>query len=127
VSALVLDAGALIAIDGNDRDMAARLRVAQAHGLDLKTNGVIIAQVWRDARGRQSNLSRLLSAVNVVAVDEHVGRAAGVLLGLTQTTDAADATVVAVAASGDRVLTSDADDIRRLVAASGKSVVVVGV
>jgi len=39
--------------------------------------------------------------------------------------DAVDATVVAVASTGDRVLTSDPTDIRKLVSASRRSVVVV--
>jgi hypothetical protein len=37
VSALVLDAGAFIAIDRNDRSMIARLRVARVHGYELRT------------------------------------------------------------------------------------------
>ena len=40
-------------------------------------------------------------------------------------TDVVDASVVAVCAAGDRVLTSDAGDIPPLVAASGRSILVV--
>ena len=39
--------------------------------------------------------------------------------------DPIDATVVEVARSGDRILTSDPDDIGRLVSSSGKRVAVV--
>jgi len=51
VSALVLDAGALLAVDRGDRAMIARLQVAQRAGLELRSNAMVVAQVWRDRRG----------------------------------------------------------------------------
>jgi hypothetical protein len=125
VSALVLDAGALIAADRDDRATMARLRVAQASGIELRTNGVVVAQVWRDPTGRQANLGRLLRSVDVRAVDIELGRQAGVLLGRAGTGDPVDATVVAVASVGDRIVTSDPHDIGRLVSASGRAVLVI--
>jgi predicted nucleic acid-binding protein len=125
VSALVLDAGALVAVDHDDRAMVARLRIAYTSGLELRTTGAVVAQVWRDPGGRQANLARLLRAVDVVPVDDRLGREAGVLLGLARADDAVDATVAAIAARGDRIVTSDPDDIARLVGASGRAVVVV--
>ena len=125
MSALVLDAGAFVAVDRGDRAMIARLRAAQQAGLELRSTGVVITQVWRDPAGRQANLARLLKSVDIKAVDEPLGREAGVLLGRAGMTDAVDASVVAVSAAGDRVLTSDAGDIRPLVAASGRSILVV--
>lgn len=105
--------------------MLARLRMAQHAGLDLRTTGVVITQVWRDSAGRQANLARLLKSVEVTAVDDHLGREAGVLLGRAGTQDAVDASVVAVSATGDRILTGDAGDLSALVAASGRSILVV--
>ena len=125
MSALVLDAGALLAVGRDDRAMVARLRIAQTSGLDLRTTGAVVAQVWRDPGGRQANLARLLRAVDVIPVDDRLGREAGVLLGRAGAGDAVDATVAAIAARGDRVLTSDPDDIARLVGASGRAVGVV--
>ena len=125
MSALVLDAGAFVAVDRGERAMIARLRAAQQVGLELRSTGVVITQVWRDPAGRQANLARLLKSVDIKAVDEPLGREAGVLLGRAGMTDAVDASVVAVSAAGDRVLTSDAGDIRPLVAASGRSILVV--
>ncbi len=125
MSALVLDTGALVAVDRDDRAMAARLRVAERNGLELRSTGVVVAEAWRDSGGRQANLARLLRAVEVKAVDQRLGQQAGVLLGKTGLSDAADATVVAVAATGDRVLTSDPRDVGKLVFASGRSIVVV--
>ncbi|MGH8907880.1 MAG: twitching motility protein PilT [Egibacteraceae bacterium] len=125
MTALVLDAGAFVAVERDDKSLIARLRVAQRHGLELRSNAVVVAQVWRDSKGRQVNLARLLQGVDVRSVDEQMGREAGVLLGRTGTGDPIDATLVLVARPGDRILTSDPDDIRRLVAAAGKSVAVV--
>jgi hypothetical protein len=125
VTALVLDAGAFVAVDRGARAIMAHQRVAHQAGLELRSTGVVIAQVWRDPAGRQANLARLLRSVDVKPVDERLGREAGVLLGEAGTTDAVDASVVAVSASGDRILTSDAGDIGALVSASGRSIVVV--
>ena len=125
MSALVLDAGAFVAVDREHRAMVARLRVAQRDGLELRSTGVVITQVWRDPAGRQASLARLLKAVDIKAVDEGLGREAGVLLGRAGTEDAVDASVVAVSATGDRIVTSDSGDIRRLVSASERSILVV--
>ena len=125
MSALILDTGALVAVDRGDRAMAARLRVAERSGLGLQSTGAVIAEVWRDAAGRQANLARLLKSVDVRAVDRQLGKEAGVLLGKSGVSDAVDATVVAVARTGDRVLASDPADIQKLVSASRRAILVV--
>lgn len=122
---VILDAGALVAWERADRHAVALLEVAQRRQLDLVTTGIVVAQAWRDPAGRQARLARLLSAVDIVAVDEALGRRAGELLGSAGTSDPVDATVVAVAGSGDRVFTSDVDDITQLAAAAGVSLHVV--
>jgi hypothetical protein len=125
MTALILDAGALVAVDRNDRTMIARLEAARQHGLELRSNAMVVAQAWRDPYGRQVQLARLLQAVDVRAIDPQVGRAAGVLLGATDTSDPIDATVVLLAAPGDRILTSDPADLTRLArAASSRAVIV---
>lgn len=125
MSALILDAGALVAVDRDDRAMIARLRVSQRHGLELRTNAMVVAQVWRDRHGRQVSLARLLKAVDVRAVSQRDGRDAGVLQAAAATADAIDATVVLLAAPGDRILTSDPGDITLLAAAAENRAVVV--
>ncbi len=122
MSALVLDAGALIAVDRDDRPMMARLRVAHTAGLELRTTGIVMAEVWRDPVGRQSNLARVLKSVDVRAVDDGLGRSAGLLLGHARRGQAPDATIVAIAVDGDRIVTSDPDDIDGLVRASGRRI-----
>jgi hypothetical protein len=125
VSALVLDAGAFIAVDRNDRAMVARLRAAHRLHVELRTAAIVLGQVWRDPAGRQASLGRLLRAVDVRIVDEEMGRAAGVLVGRAGTSEPIDATVVIVADDGDRILTSDPNDIGLLLQAAGKRVAVV--
>jgi hypothetical protein len=125
VSALVLDEGALVAIDRDDRSMIARLRVAQQRGTELRTNAMVVAQVWRDQKGRQASLARLLRAVDVRAIEHQDGRRAGVLLGLAGTADPIDACVVLLAGPGDRILTSDPDDLTRLAAAAANRAVII--
>ncbi len=122
MTALVLDSGAFVAADRHDRAMVARLRLAQQTGLELRSTGAVIAQVWRDPTGRQANLARLLTSVDVRAVDGELGKQAGVLLGRAGTADAVDGSVVAVCATGDRILTGDAGDIRPLIEASGRAI-----
>jgi DNA-binding transcriptional MocR family regulator len=125
VTALVLDAGALVAVDRDDRAVIARLRVAQQRGLELRSNAMVVAQVWRDRQGRQASLARLLRAVDVRTVDQQDGRDAGVLLATAGTADAIDATVVLLAAPGDRILTSDPRDLARLAAAAANRTLII--
>ena len=105
--------------------MLARLRVAEQHGLQLRSNAMVVAQVWRDGRGRQATLAHLLGAVDVRAIDQSAGRSAGTLLALAGTSDPIDATVVLLAEPGDRILTSDSDDLARLSDAAANRAVIV--
>jgi len=125
VTALILDTGALVAVDRDDRAMMARLQAARQHGLELRSNAMVVAQVWRDPRGRQAQLARFIRAVDVRAVDHQAGREAGVLLGQAKTSDAIDATVVLLAAPGDRILTSDPADLTKLARAAGRLALIV--
>ena len=123
MSAVVLDAGAFIAVENNDRLMVARLREAQRKSRPLRTSAIVVAQVWRGAR--QANLARLLQSVDVLPVDELTARAAGTLLAKTATIDPVDAALVLVAQNDDHILTSDPGDISILVTACGRRVTVV--
>jgi hypothetical protein len=122
---LILDAGALVAVDRGNRAMIARLRAAQQHGLDLRSNAMVIAQVWRDRHGRQAGLAQMLRAVDVRAVSPDDGRRAGVLLGMTGTSDPVDATVVLLASPGDRIVTSDPQDLAALAEAAANRAVII--
>jgi hypothetical protein len=115
---LVLDAGAFVAFEKGAARLRARLAAARRLGLELATTSPVIGQVWRDGR-RQALLARLISATNVDAPTERDARRAGELLARTGTQDIVDALLVGRVKDGDTVLTSDPDDIDRLLASAG--------
>lgn len=123
----ILDAGALVAIERGSVAVGMRLLVARDEREALVSNPMVVAQVWRDGSGRQARLATLLKSVDVRPITEHTGRAAGELMAKAGTRDPVDASVVLLAGDNDRILTSDPDDIARLVAASGRAVRVVPV
>jgi hypothetical protein len=122
---LVLDAGALIAIDRNDRDMLSRVRRAWCSGEPAVTNPMAIAQVWRDGK-RQATLAKALRDVEVRTITADDGRRAGELLGAAGRKDAVDATVALLAESGDQLYTSDPGDLRTLCQTAGIKAMVIG-
>lgn len=111
---LVLDAGALVAVERGDRDTLALLKAELVAGRAPLTHGGVVGQVWRGGAGRQANLARLLPALEIVPLDDALGRRAGVLLGRARTADVVDAAVVLLAVDGDLILTSDPRDLRAL-------------
>jgi hypothetical protein len=119
---LILDAGAFIAVERGDREVVARVKREREHGRAPVTNGGVVAQVWRGGNGKQAPVAKLLTSVNVVPVDDRLGRRAGLLLSRTGTSDAVDASVVCLAQDGDDILTSDPADLLALARAYGAHV-----
>jgi len=80
----------------------------------------MVASSPRSARrlGRQAEVARLLRGVDVRALDEELGKKAGVLLGRSGAEDAVDAALICLAADGDDILTSDPADFRALAEAA---------
>lgn len=116
---LLLDAGAFLAVERGDRDIVAlvkRERLAQRSPL---SHGGVVAQIWRGGSGRQAEVARLLGGVDVRALDEELGKRAGMLLGRSGGDDAVDAAIVCLAADGDDILTSEPRDLRALAEAAG--------
>jgi hypothetical protein len=122
---LILDSGALLAVERGDRDTVALLKQELLARRVPITHGGVIGQVWRGGARRQANLARLLPALDVRALDALLGRRAGVLLGKTRTADVIDAALALLVAEGDSLLTSDPNDLAALVAAAGVHVDVV--
>lgn len=109
------DAGALIAIDNDDRRMWARHSLALEDGRDIHVPSVVVSQAWRDSR-RQVRLGKFLAGCHVVPVGLETAKAAGVLCGKAGTADIVHATVVVMAASlGAIIWTSAPYDIRALI------------
>ena len=115
---LICDAGALMCLEHDDRTMWRRLKAELVAGSPPVTHGGVVAQVWRGGHGRQAPLARALAGIDVVGLDEGLGRRAGALLGRARRGDAIDAAVVLLASHGDRIATSDAVDIQRLIDAA---------
>ena len=123
---LVLDAGALIGIDRDDRRTAGLIELGRRSGAALVTSAPVVAQAWRGS-ARQARLARLLAMIDVRGVHLADARAGGELLAATGTADVVDALVALLSVPGDQLLTSDPDDLRSLVAERGIPVTVVSV
>ena len=118
---LVLDSGALIALERNERSMWVRLKAAHLAGDLPITHAGVLGQTWRGGP-RQARLARALAGIDVRPLDEHLGRVAGELLGATGSSDVIDAAIVLLSADDDEIVTSDRDDLEPLVAAAGHHV-----
>jgi hypothetical protein len=116
LSGAVLDAGALVGFERNDRRVVGIVARALHHGDALLVPAGVVGQVWRDG-ARQVRLVGLLGSpvCQVVALDDTAARAAGQLCGASGTSDVIDASVAVLARQRAlRVVTSDPDDLRRL-------------
>ena len=113
---IVLDAGALIALDRGDKRMIALLQRVLAQGRMLRVPAGVVGQAWRDGR-IQVTLGRFLRSeeVEIVPLDEQLARSCGELCAATDSSDIIDASVVILARERrDPIVTSDPDGLRRL-------------
>ena len=111
---LVMDAGALLALEKNDKAMWLRFKSAQLTGTPPITHGGIVGQVWRVGGPRQARLAMALSGIDVRPLDDGLGRRAGTLLAKAGASDVIDAALVLLAEDGDEIITSDPDDLTLL-------------
>jgi hypothetical protein len=125
MTGLILDAGALVAIDRGDRAVNDKIKRALRSGQPVRTNANVVAQAWRDG-ARQARLAKALRLVVIEPITREDGYRAGELLGATRTKDVVDATVALLAKSGDEVYTSDLSDLRKLCEVTGFKAVVIG-
>jgi predicted nucleic acid-binding protein len=106
----------LIALDRDDRRVVVLLARAAQANVAVTVPATALAQAIRHPE-RQVRLARLIRqpATAVVALDRVDATQVGRLLAVSGTSDVADAHVVMCARrAGQRVVTSDADDLRRL-------------
>lgn len=111
---LLLDAGALIGIDRDDPRTVGLLALARRNEADVVTIAPVVGQAWRSG-SRQARLARALASFDVKPADLDRSKRAGLLLAQSGSADVVDALIVGEARSGDRILTSDPDDIGHLV------------
>jgi predicted nucleic acid-binding protein len=126
MSAVVYDAAVLVAADKNERRAWAEHKARLEFGVVPLVPAPVVAQVSRSPQ--QAQLRRFLTGCVVVSLGESEAHEAGRLLGAAKTVDVVDAVVVTTALRQRAViLTSDPDDIERLVRASGREVAVVAI
>jgi predicted nucleic acid-binding protein len=126
MNAVVYDAAVLVAADRNERRTWAEHKARLEVGVVPFVPAPVIAQVSRSPQ--QAQLRRFLTGCVIIPLAESEAHEAGRLLGITRTADVVDAVVVTTALrQGATILTSDPDDIERLVRASGREVTVVPV
>jgi hypothetical protein len=126
VSTVVYDAAVLVAADRNDRRAWAEHKARLELGVVPSVPAPVVTQVSRSPQ--QSQLRRFLTGCVIVPLGESGAHEAGRLLGKSRTADVVDAVVVTIALHQKAmILTSDPDDIKRLVRASGREVAVVAV
>jgi hypothetical protein len=114
---LVLDSGALIGFERGDREVAALIEASRRRREQILTSSGCVAQAWRGGGPGQALLARLLRGVREQGLDSEVSRQIGQLCGDAALSDVIDAHVALLARDDDLVLTSDAEDLRRLLRA----------
>ena len=113
---LTLDAGALIALDRQERHILVLLARAREIGATVTVPATALAQAVRSPT-RQARLARLVRqpTTDVVVLDRVDATSVGRLLAASGTADIVDAHVVICARRArQQVATSDPDHLRRL-------------
>ncbi|HEX6275780.1 MAG TPA: PIN domain-containing protein [Polyangiaceae bacterium] len=114
MAGLTLDAGALIGFERKDRRTLTHLKLAQQLGCELTVPTAVIVEAWRGGP-RSARIASLLEACILEPLFPELARTAGEAMAAVKGATVVDAVVMASAASrGDRVLTSDFDDLDRL-------------
>jgi hypothetical protein len=116
MSGVTLDAGALIALDRDDRRVIALLARAAEVGARVTVPATAFAQAVRRP-ARQARLARLARQVttDLVPLDGPDATRVGVLLAESRTSDIVDAHVVVCARRCRQpIVTTDPQDLRRL-------------
>lgn len=109
---LTLDSGALIALEKNKRRVVVLIKAAIVKRMSVTIPTVAIAEAWRGASYLPPLLRDLYDHADRDAVDDELAKRAGEALASTRRADAIDALVMTSASRrGDRVLTSDPDDL----------------
>ena len=116
ITGLVLDTGALLAVERADRRVRELLRRAERHAWPLTVPAGVLARAWRGGP-RQARVARLLaqSEVAVAVLDEQTAKSVGQVCGISGHADVVDVHVALQAKElGHHVVTSDPGDIRAL-------------
>ncbi len=121
---LVLDAGALIAFDRGDREVAALVEATRRRRERILTSSGCVAQAWRSGGSRQALLARLSHGIHERPLDPSESKSVGELCAKAAAADVIDAHVALLADDRDIVLTSDVDHLQELLMAAGSAATV---
>ena len=116
MNGITLDAGGLIAVDRNNRQVLALIARAAERGMRITIPATALAQAIRNP-ARQARLCRLIrqAGTDLIALNGPDATAVGRLLARSGSADIVDAHVVVCAQrAGQAVVTSDAGDLKRL-------------
>lgn len=114
MAGLTLDSGALIGFERRDRRTLTHLKLAQQLGYELTVPTAVIVEAWRGGP-RSARIASLLEACIIEPLLAELAQVAGEAIAAVRGATVVDAVVMASAARrGDRVLTSDFDDLDRL-------------
>ena len=116
MNGITFDAGGLIALDRNDRRVLTLIARATERGMRITIPATALAQAIRNP-ARQARLSRLIrqAGTDLIPLDGPDATAVGLLFARTGTADIVDAhDAICAQRAGQAVVTSDADDLRRI-------------
>jgi hypothetical protein len=120
MTGVTYDTGALLAAERNDRQMWALHAGFLSEEVAPTVPAPVLAQAWRGG-SRQASLIRLLVPCRVEPLSEVVARAVGALAGASRHHDIVDVAVVEGAARrGDGIVTSEPDDLERVLEVTGR-------
>ncbi len=112
VASIVLDTGALMALERRSLRMTRVLRAAKENHLPLLSPAVTLSEWWR---ARTDVRATIETAVEFVSITPALAKLAGEAMGRVSGATVVDTLVVALAAQrGGVVYTSDIDDLERL-------------
>lgn len=126
---LLLDAGPLIGLEQDPRSVlvSSSRRMLRRHQRRVLVPSVVLAQVWRNDPAQHA-LHKLCQQCEHLPFTVDSAKSVGNLLKASGTTDIVDAAVVVAAIEhGAAVMTSDPDDLERLIEAAGVDVPLVTV
>lgn len=112
---LTFDTGALIGLERSRHAMRKVFDVAVSHDVRITVPAIVVAEWWRLGQ-KEKERARLLRAVVVEPITEHVARLAGAALTLVPAAQTIDALVMASACQRPHeiVYTSDEGDLDAL-------------
>ena len=113
---IILDSGAIIASERNDATMAAILKAARKHRTPVLIPATVVAETWRGASTHARTAHLFGSVDGFPELNEQTARRVGALLSMSRTAEIVDGNVVAIAIAlrPATIVTSDVNDISRL-------------